>query len=437
MDMLENGVVEPIPMEVTDQGNVAFEPIPAENGGRILSDNPDDENNDARDSVNISNLEVEDASEPEFEPEIMTRALTKDDLKDMNFVELQRMIRVTQRNIDALEDAKVMVDSMVNLYHNTKDIFDMANEYKKGHEITEEGEVDYSDLVRLPKEFQANYDANKPILEENLKVIDEFAKEKYGTTTKTTSFFSNQLLEALQHQLDRIQNNPDENKKFTIPKEILTEKEKNAVRSLNNSIQAVLDRPSMNYIVSHCTTTGALINTWNQVKKDYTAADKLIRKYCMETMQFNINEFNAVVKYFMLYAGSAFIARMMLYQFARIIKNGKHDGTDMYGRLFLLNVSDYTYKRFDYDDSRLDAVMKTISMAYNEHAVTTKGISTVKAYRKLPIAKTDLQMDLEMTSQFAKAVKEVESQRSADSANNNGRGMTASIMYFADDSKEN
>ena len=418
MNMLENGVVEPILMEVINQGNIAFESIPAENGGRILSDNPDDENNDARDSVNISNLEVEDASEPEFEPEIMTRALTKDDLKDMNFVELQRMIRVTQRNIDALEDAKVMVDSMVNLYHNTKDIFDMANEYKKGHEITEEGEVDYSDLVRLPKEFQANYDANKPILEENLKVIDEFAKEKYGTTTKTTSFFSNQLLEALQHQLDRIQNNPDENKKFTIPKETLTEKEKNAVRSLNNSIQAVLDRPSMNYIVAHCTTTGALINTWNQVKKDYTAADKLIRKYCMEAMRFNINEFNAVVKYFMLYAGSTFIARMMLYQFARIIKNGKHDGTDMYGRLFLLNVSDYTYKRFDYDDSRLDAVMKTISMAYNEYAVTTKGISTVKAYRKLPIAKTDLQMDLEMTSQFAKAVKEVESQHETDTEEN-------------------
>ena len=418
MDMLENGVVEPIPMEVINQGNIAFESIPAENGGRILSDNPDDENNDARDSVNISNLEVEDVSEPEFTPEIMTRALTKDDLKDMNFVELQRMIRVTQRNVDALEDGKVMVDSMVNLYHNTKDILDMANEYKKCHEITEEGEVDYSDLVRLPKEFQANYDANKPILEENLKVIDEFAKEKYGTTTKTTSFFSNQLLEALQHQLDRIQNNPDENKKFTIPKETLTEKEKNAVRSLNNSIQAVLDRPSMNYIVAHCTTTGALINTWNQVKKDYTAADKLIRKYCMEAMRFNINEFNAVVKYFMLYAGSAFIARMMLYQFARIIKNGKHDGTDMYGRLFLLNVSDYTYKRFDYDDSRLDAIMKTISSAYNNYAVTTKGISTVKAYRKLPIAKNDLQMDLEMTAQFAKAVKEVESQHKDDSKEN-------------------
>ena len=415
MDMLENGVVEPIPMEVIDQGNVLVEPIPAENGGRILSDNPDDENNDIRDSIDISSLEDIKISEVDIKPDIITRALTKDDLKDMNFVELQRMIRVTQRNIDALEDAKVMVDSMVNLYHNTKDIVDMANEYKKGHEVTEDGEVDYSDFVRLPKEFQVNYDANKPILEENLKVIEEVAKEKYGTTTKTTSFFSNQLLEALQHQLDRIQNYPDENKKFTIPKETLTEKEKNAVRTLNNSIQAVLDRPSMNYIASHCTTTGALINTWNQVKKDYTAADKFIRKYCMETMQFNINEFNAVVKYFMLYAGSAFIARMMLYQFARIIKNGKHDGTDMYGRLFLLNVSDYTYKIFDYDDSRLDTIMKTISAAYNNYAVTTKGISTVKAYRKLPIAKNDLQMDLEMTAQFAKAVKEVESQRKDDS----------------------
>ena len=392
------------------------ESIAVENGGRVLSiDNPDDENNDLRDSVEDTITPTED---PEIKPEIITQALTKEDIEDLNFVELQRLIRVNQKNIDSLEDAKVMIEAMQNMYESAKDILSVANEFKKGHEVTEEGEVDFSDLVKLPKEFKVNYEANKPILEANIKLVEEFTKEKYGKSPKTSSFYSSQLMEALQHQLDRIQNLPDEDKKFTIPKEKLTEKEKNAVRSLKNSMEAVNDRPIMNYIFNHCTTTGAMINTWNQVKKDYAAADKFIRKYCMETMQFNINEFNAVVKYFMLYAGSAFIARMMLYQFARIIKNGKHDGTDMYGRLFLLNVSDYTYKRFDYDDSRLDAIMKTISMAYNEYAATTKGISTVKAYRKLPIAKTDLQMDLEMTAQFAKAVKEVESQHEMDTEEN-------------------
>ena len=392
------------------------ESIAVENGGRILSiDNPDDENNDLRDSVEETITPTED---PEIKPEIITQALTKEDIKDLNFVELQRLIRVNQKNIDSLEDAKVMIEAMQNMYESTKDILSVANEFKKGHEATEEGEVDFSDLVKLPKEFKANYEANKPILEANIKLVEEFTKEKYGKSPKTSSFYSSQLMEALQHQLDRIENLPDEDKKFTIPKEKLTEKEKNAVRSLKNSMEAVNDRPTMNYIFNHCTTTGALINTWNNVKKNYEAADKMIRKYCMESMRFNIAEFNAVVKYFTIYAGSTFISRMMLYQIARIIKNGKHDGTDMYGRLFLLNISDYTFKRFDYDENRLDEVMKTLSMVYNNYAVLPKGNSAVKAYKKLPIYKKDIELDKEMQANLQKAFLEVEKNRKE---NENGR----------------
>ena len=72
--------------------------------------------------------------------------------------------------------------------------------------------------------------------------------------------------------MNRILNSPDENKKFTIPKTTFTEKEKNALRSLKNSIAAVEDRPTMNYIFSHCTNKLALINTWKAVKKDYLTA---------------------------------------------------------------------------------------------------------------------------------------------------------------------
>ena len=384
------------------------ESIAAENGGRILSiDNPDDENNDLRDSVDDETV----TTDPEIKPEIISPALTKEDIKDLNFVELQRLIRVNQKNIDSLEDAKVMIDAMQNMYESAKDILNVANEFKKGHEVSEEGEIDYSDLIKLPKEFKVNYEANKPILEANIKLVEEFTREKYGKSPKTSSFYSSQLMEALQHQLDHILNLPDEDKKFTIPKENLPEKEKNAVRSLKNSMNAVSDRPTMNYIFNHCTTTGALINTWNNVKKNYEAADKMIRKYCMESMRFNIVEFNAVVKFFTIYAGSTFISRMMLYQIARIIKNGKHDGTDMYGRLFLLNVSDYTFKRFDYDENRLDEVMKTISMVYNNYAILPKGNSAVKAYKKLPIYKKDIALDKEMQENLQKAISEVEKNR--------------------------
>lgn len=347
---------------------------------------------------------------------IITPKLTREDIEDLNFVELQRVIRATQTNMNSLEDAKVMVDAMSSMFESTKDLFEMADQFKKGHESSEEGVVDYSEFIKLPKEFKANYDANKPILEENIKLVEEVAKEKFGMTPKTSSFYSSQLKEALENQMNRILNYPDENKKFTILKTTFTEKEKNALRSLKNSIAAVEDRPTMNYIFSHCTNKLALINTWNAVKKDYKEADRFIRKYCMETMRFSIPEFNAVVRFFTMYAGSTFISRMMLYQIARVIKHGNHDGTDMYARLFLMNIADYAFKRYDYDTDRLDEVMKSISFVYNQYIGTPKGNATIKAYTKLPIFEEDKAFDKEVEESLKKAVIEVEKEHAAKEA---------------------
>ena len=347
---------------------------------------------------------------------IISKKLTREDIEDLNFVELQRVIRANQININSLEDAKVMVDAMSSMFESTKDLFEMADQFKKGHESSEEGVVDYSDFIKLPKEFKANYDANKPILEENIKLVEEVSKEKFGMAPKTSSFYSSQLREALENQMNRILNSPDENKKFTIPKTTFTEKEKNALRSLKNSIAAVEDRPTMNYIFSHCTNKLALINTWKAVKKDYNEADRFIRKYCMETMNFHIAEFNAVVRFFTMYAGSTFISRMMLYQIARVIKHGKHDGTDMYARLFLMNIADYAFKRYDYDTDRLDEVMKSISFVYNQYISTPKGNATIKAYTKLPIFEKDKAFDKEIFQSLKKAVSEVEKEHAAKEA---------------------
>ena len=347
---------------------------------------------------------------------IISKKLTREDIEDLNFVELQRVIRANQININSLEDAKVMVDAMSSMFESTKDLFEMADQFKKGHESSEEGVVDYSDFIKLPKEFKANYDANKPILEENIKLVEEVSKEKFGMAPKTSSFYSSQLREALENQMNRILNSPDENKKFTIPKTTFTEKEKNALRSLKNSIAAVEDRPTMNYIFSHCTNKLALINTWKAVKKDYNEADRFIRKYCMETMNFHIAEFNAVVRFFTMYAGTTFISRMMLYQIARVIKHGKHDGTDMYARLFLMNIADYAFKRYDYDTDRLDEVMKSISFVYNQYVGTPKGNATIKAYTKLPIFEKDKAFDKEIFQSLKKAVSEVEKEHAAKEA---------------------
>lgn len=359
---------------------------------------------------------VPEEPKEKYKVTIITPKLTREDIEDLNFVELQRVIRANQININSLEDAKVMVDAMSSMFESTKDLFEMADQFKKGHESSEEGVVDYSDFIKLPKEFKANYDANKPILEENIKLVEEVSKEKFGMAPKTSSFYSSQLKEALENQMNRILNSPDENKKFTIPKTTFTEKEKNALRSLKNSIAAVEDRPTMNYIFSHCTNKLALINTWKAVKKDYNEADRFIRKYCMETMTFHIAEFNAVVRFFTMYAGSTFISRMMLYQIARVIKHGKHDGTDMYARLFLMNIADYAFKRYDYDTDRLDEVMKSISFVYNQYIGTPKGNATIKAYTKLPIFEKDKAFDKEIEESLKKAVIEVEKEHAAKEA---------------------
>lgn len=374
------------------------------------------EESESTETSEVVSDEPTEESKENYKVTIITPKLTREDIEDLNFVELQRVIRANQTNINSLEDAKVMVDAMSSMFESTKDLFEMADQFKKGHESSEEGVVDYSDFIKLPKEFKANYDANKPILEENIKLVEEVSKEKFGMAPKTSSFYSSQLKEALENQMNRILNSPDENKKFTIPKTIFTEKEKNALRSLKNSIAAVEDRPTMNYIFSHCTNKLALINTWKAVKKDYNEADRFIRKYCMETMRFSIPEFNAVVRFFTMYAGSTFISRMMLYQIARVIKHGDHDGTDMYARLFLMNIADYAFKRYDYDTDRLDEVMKSISFVYNQYIGTPKGNATIKAYTKLLIFEKDKAFDKEIEESLKKAVIEVEKEHAEKEA---------------------
>ena len=406
-------------IDMADESSIQTTEEPSTEDGGISSEETteSDEKNQPEESESTESSEVVTDKPTEEVPEepkedykvtIISKKLTREDIEDLNFVELQRVIRANQININSLEDAKVMVDAMSSMFESTKDLFEMADQFKKGHESSEEGVVDYSDFIKLPKEFKANYDANKPILEENIKLVEEVSKEKFGMAPKTSSFYSAQLKEALENQMNRILNSPDENKKFTIPKTTFTEKEKNALRSLKNSIAAVEDRPTMNYIFSHCTNKLALINTWKAVKKDYNEADRFIRKYCMETMTFHIAEFNAVVRFFTMYAGSTFISRMMLYQIARVIKHGKHDGTDMYARLFLMNIADYAFKRYDYDMDRLDEVMKSISFVYNQYVSTPKGNATIKAYTKLPIFEKDKAFDKEIEESLKKAVIEVE-----------------------------
>ena len=418
-------------IDMADESSIQTTEEPSTEDGGISSEETtgSDDKNQPEESESSEVVTDKPTEEPkeDYKVTIVSKKLTREDIEDLNFVELQRVIRANQININSLEDAKVMVDAMSSMFESTKDLFEMADQFKKGHESSEEGVVDYSDFIKLPKEFKANYDANKPILEENIKLVEEVSKEKFGMAPKTSSFYSAQLKEALENQMNRILNSPDENKKFTIPKTTFTEKEKNALRSLKNSIAAVEDRPTMNYIFSHCTNKLALINTWKAVKKDYNEADRFIRKYCMETMTFHIAEFNAVVRFFTMYAGSTFISRMMLYQIARVIKHGKHDGTDMYARLFLMNIADYAFKRYDYDTDRLDEVMKSISFVYNQYIGTPKGNATIKAYTKLPIFEKDKAFDKEIEESLKKAVIEVEKEHAA---NSNGRGMTAPLTYF-------
>lgn len=407
-------------IDMADESSIQTTEEPSTEDGGISSEETtgSDDKNQPEESESSEVVTDKPTEEPkeDYKVTIVSKKLTREDIEDLNFVELQRVIRANQININSLEDAKVMVDAMSSMFESTKDLFEMADQFKKGHESSEEGVVDYSDFIKLPKEFKANYDANKPILEENIKLVEEVSKEKFGMAPKTSSFYSAQLKEALENQMNRILNSPDENKKFTIPKTTFTEKEKNALRSLKNSIAAVEDRPTMNYIFSHCTNKLALINTWKAVKKDYNEADRFIRKYCMETMTFHIAEFNAVVRFFTMYAGSTFISRMMLYQIARVIKHGNHDGTAMYARLFLLNIADYAFKRYDYDTDRLDEVMKSISFVYNQYISTPKGNATIKGYTKLPIFEKDKAFDKEIEESLKKAVIEVEKEHAAKEA---------------------
>lgn len=249
-----------------------------------------------------------------------------------------------------------------------------------------------------PAEFQESYNLNIPIIEANDKKINEEIQTRFGNVRKCSSFYTNELRDTIEKNIQRIKFTQDDNGNYVVPKEKLTNLESLSLKSLENSLSAINDRPNMIYMISHCINYSALINTWKSVRKDYRAADAYISKVFMpksvNRRVFSADEFRQMVMLLTMMSDS-FYARMMMYQIARVIDRGHHDGTDMYGRLFCLNLSDYANNRYDLNEEHLLDVIHTILQAYVNYSLK-ENEATLKRYKKTDVYQEDLKLQKEL-----------------------------------------
>ena len=331
---------------------------------------------------------------------ILVPEFTNEYLHEKNFIELERLRKSNLRNKDTLDNMKTTVESMAKFYTDNKDLLDASKEYgiKIKEEAEESEETDFSKLMDYPAEFQESYNLNIPIIEANDKKINEEIQTRFGNVRKCSSFYTNELRDTIEKNNQRIKFIQDDNGNYVVPKEKLTNLESLSLKSLENSLSAINDRPNMIYMISHCINYSALINTWKSVRKDYRAADAYISKVFMpksvNRRVFSADEFRQMVMLLTMMSDS-FYARMMMYQIARIIDRGHHDGTDMYGRLFCLNLSDYANNRYDLNEEHLLDVIHTILQAYVNDSLK-ENEATLKRYKKTDVYQEDLKLQKEL-----------------------------------------
>lgn len=331
---------------------------------------------------------------------ILVPEFTNEYLHEKNFIELERLRKSNLRNKDTLDNMKTTVESMAKFYTDNKDLLDASKEYgiKIKEEAEESEETDFSKLMDYPAEFQESYDLNIPIIEANDKKINEEIQTRFGNVRKCSSFYTNELRDTIEKNIQRIKFTQDDNGNYVVPKEKLTNLESLSLKSLENSLSAINDRPNMIYMISHCINYSALINTWKSVRKDYRAADAYISKVfipkSVNRRVFSADEFRQMVMLLTMMSDS-FYARMMMYQIARVIDRGHHDGTDMYGRLFCLNLSDYANNRYDLNEEHLLDVIHTILQAYVNYSLK-ENEATLKRYKKTDVYQEDLKLQKEL-----------------------------------------
>lgn len=365
------------------------------------------ENNDVVDTTENAVEEVVPAEETNSSTntevksdKILVPEFTDEYLHEKNFIELERLRKSNLRNKDTLDNMKTTVESMAKFYTDNKDLLDASKEYgiKIKEEAEESEETDFSKLMDYPAEFQESYDLNIPIIEANDKKINEEIQTRFGNVRKCSSFYTNELRDTIEKNIQRIKFTQDDNGNYVIPKEKLTNLESLSLKSLENSLSAINDRPNMIYMISHCINYSALINTWKSVRKDYRAADAYIRKVFMpknvNRRVFSADEFRQMVMLLTMMS-DPFYARMMMYQIARVIDRGHHDGTDMYGRLFCLNLSDYANNRYDLNEEHLLDVIHTILQAYVNYSLK-ENEATLKRYKKTDVYQEDLKLQKEL-----------------------------------------
>ena len=285
--------------------------------------------------------------------------ITKDDLKDCNFVEMTHRRRVYRKYMKDLEDVLENVKAIRGFYANNdadgekilQEVFSDRDKEEVESDSEEQSLLDLPEIRDFAKDielFISSYPENHEILESNIKLLSDEIESRYGDIELRTSFVSEQMIEWLDKTYNKAIYRKDENGNYTIPRDMgeITPRVKDMLNRLTIEKCAIQMRADSPFLHCRSIAPGNAHRIYLEVRKDFDKADRFIMKYLSK--EFTPTQV-AQIRNFAIMSSDPFCARLFLYQIAKLMRFGKRDGSDIHARLFCMNICDFSRGVYDLD----------------------------------------------------------------------------------------
>lgn len=283
----------------------------------------------------MENLEKSlDTSEASTEPKKNIYDITgNDDLLEsiptLNFVELNNLKKDLKTQIENLEGAMNLInsiDNMGNVDDTNKKI--MAENILNDNEYKEDSEA-----------FKAAYPTNKQKLDAIMTAIEEKAKE-YDVIEKTTQFFTEQMIESINKKIDRINTltDPSLNNKMVL-------------KVLNRNLEAFKTRHLLDYIAGRASKEYIVNKLRKELRNNQKTCVKISKGEFGSIL--SLSHVAAFEQYVLeLFDNDEFATNLFMYHLARTIRSEFETGNYIFVKLLVLNVIDIQANIYDLDGGK-------------------------------------------------------------------------------------
>lgn len=238
-----------------------------------------------------------------------------EDIRKMNIVELTKFITDLKDQIEQLDGAKSLIDSIKNM-----SIKDDLNK-----KIAMENVLNDVEFKEDSNKFLESYDKNKEYLESLVAQCDEEMK-KFDGIEKTTSYLNDAMIEILERKINYdIEHNVDP--------------ESPAHKSLLVSLDAFKNRHDISYVIEKCHTNHAVRKMKRNINTSKAKTIKnaiRILSYIFKKNQIEVFR-NCILR---LFDNDENATDSFVCYLAKIINDEKNTGEYNYVKLFIMNIID-------------------------------------------------------------------------------------------------